>query len=123
MEQSFGRRGEGLFYMAELSFDAGIFEPGAGADLSAEAFSLRAIGFDQEDAEHIEAMGYDVASWEKVAIEGLSGFRALDAWVEEAATDEQSAWLEESGYLDEIIDMEADFKTRFAPASIIRAHA
>lgn len=122
MDRAFGRHGEGVAYRAELSFDPAIFEPGAGKALCAEAFHLKAIGFDKDDVELIEALGVSIESWETTAIKGLSGFAAVDAWLEESATEEESAWLEESGYMDEVIDMESDFKARFQESKLVRVH-
>ena len=123
MERSFGRHGKGIGYLAELSFDPAVFEPGSGKKLEAGSFGLKMVGFDDEDLEQLAAIGVSVGRWEKTAIEGLSGFGAMDAWLEEAASDAQASWLEESGYMDDLIDMEADFDSHFDEAKLLRVHA
>ena len=123
MERSFGRHGKGVSYFAELSFDPAIFEPGSGVNLSPKSFGLKLIGFDSDDLEHIENLGVSVARWEKAAIDGLCGFGAMDSWLEEGATDAQASYLEEAGYLDDLIDMEREFGLHFNPSKFATIHS
>lgn len=123
MENIYDRHGKGIYYHATLSFDPVVFEPGQGSKLVAQAFALVPVGFDEDDLEQLEAMGVSVSRWEASALGKLAGFGAMDAWLEESATDEQSIWLEESGYMDDVIDMEPEFKERFKLASLKPVHA
>lgn len=123
MEAVYGRRAKGIAYWAQLSFDPAVFEPGSGARLEPSAFAIVALGFDKDDQEQLEAMGMSIAVWEREAIRRLAGFGALDIWIEEAATDAQAQWLEESGYLDDLVDMEMSAQDSLVAESIAPVHA
>lgn len=123
MECAYGKSGKGIAYWAQLSFDPAVFEPGSGARLEPSAFAVRSIGFDKEAEKSMEAMGASLAQWEREAIARLAGFGAIDIWIEEGATDDQARWLEESGYLDDLVDMEMSAQQMLAPEGIAPVHA
>jgi hypothetical protein len=123
METIFGRHGKGIAYWATLSFDPGVFEPGSGVELAPSVFSVVAVGFDQDDQEQIEAIGVSIAKWEREAIKKLAGFGAIDIWIEESATDEEAQWLEETGYLDDLVDMEMSAQEALGAERIAPVHA
>lgn len=123
MEGVYGKRGKGIAYWARLSFDPAVFEPGSGARIEPASFGVEAIGFDADDQEQLDAMGESIARWEAEAIKKLAGFGAIDIWIEEAATDEQAEWLEESGYLDDLVDMEILARQSLGAEGIAPIHA
>lgn len=123
MESIYDRHGKGIKYRAQLSFDPAIFEPGSGKKLGAGAFFIKTMGFDEEDLDHLDAIGVSASRWEGSALKSLAGFGAIDIWLEESATDAQTQWLEDSGYLDDVVDMEGDCDERFSFDSFKPLHA